>query len=51
MIFNDTLKTYRECLEQCEIKSELCQLDEKDKESCETEKEQCTLECDFDYGP
>lgn len=51
MKLNDTLQTHQDCIEQCERKSEVCQLDGKDTESCETEKEQCILECDFDYGP
>lgn len=51
MILNDTLLTHKDCLEQCELKHEDCQLDQKDTESCETEKEKCILECDFDYGP
>lgn len=51
MILNDTLQTHRDCLEQCELKREVCHLDQDDTEACDVENEKCILECDFDYGP
>ena len=51
MILNDTLQKHKECLERCELKRQACEIEQEDEKSCDTEKEICECECDFDYGP
>ncbi len=51
MILNETLQKHRDCLEQCTIERDACELDDNNNERCDTESRTCELYCDFDYGP
>ena len=51
MILNDTLQKRQDCLKQCELEFNACDLKQKDEETCNTELKKCECECDFDYGP
>ncbi len=51
MILNDTLQKHQDCLEQCELKRTVCELEQEDEKKCDTEIQICERNCDFDYGP
>jgi hypothetical protein len=51
MIFNETLQKHQDCLEQCELKRVVCELEQEDDKPCDIEMNNCERDCDFDYGP
>jgi len=51
MVLNDNLQKHLECLEQCDLEHTACALDREDDNTCDTEREQCAINCDLDYGP
>jgi hypothetical protein len=44
-------KKHEECLKQCEIKCDACELEQEIDKSCDIEMSTCERGCDFDYGP
>ncbi len=51
MVHNETLQRHEDCLEQCEIEHDDCQLDRSTEEDCATRIKICSRDCDFDFGP
>lgn len=51
MILNDTLQKHKECIELCDLEETACELEQENKAICESEKNICERNCDFDYGP
>ena len=51
MIFNDTLQKHEECLKQCELERDACELEQESDKTCDIEMKTCECKCDFDYGP
>lgn len=50
MILNDTLQKHKDCLEICEIKLAVCELEKENDIQCDKEIKICVRNCDFDFG-
>jgi len=50
MVLNETLEKHRDCLEQCELELTVCELEQENDQTCDTEMKSCEFNCDLDYG-
>jgi len=50
MVLDNSHEDYEECLDECVIQRDICELASKSKDQCEAETERCHLECDIKYG-